>query len=127
MELVKRNENLKHVGYYYKSTYSRNELVQWIYNIAQMKILGIKTISLNDYSERDVEGNTSKEYLSDVSLEEIQKYLIISYIETITVQFEYKDKPVLVGVNLQNNQIFITLRKRKLADISELEKILGLL
>ncbi len=100
--------------------------VEWIEKVKKLPKLITKYISLEDTTHRSDEGNTSKQLSFSADKSEIYKEIKSGQIDDISLNAKYAEKPVVIGVDLNDKTVFITARNKNKADIEEMEKLLGL-
>ena len=100
---------------------TKEEQLNWLADAMQSGNLQIKYISIADLKNRNSEGGTSATFQETGSKQDfIQKCMsydpdIVSFAAT------YREKPVVIGVDLRDATFFLTIRKKMPADYQSLE------
>lgn len=100
--------------------------IEWFGKARKISCLTTEYITLKDLTNRNDEGNMSKQLSPDVDINDIYNELSVREIDKVSLSGEYKNKPIVIGVDLNDKTVSITVRNKNRADIEEIEKLLGL-
>lgn len=100
--------------------------MRFLQKVIKSPELLVKNISLDDITRSNDEGNSSITIDSDISEKELLKKCTDGETDIISINATFKDCPIVVGVDLRNFKLFITLRNNKMPSLDELRKILEL-
>ena len=106
---------------------NRDEAARWVCNVKDLAEIDVNYVYLRDSMNRMDEGNTDIRLDPEISLDRMLKELSDREIDHIIVNAKFEDKPVVIGIDLHDYTITVLSRKKKMADIIMLEKLLKLL
>ena len=128
MSLIKEKSNFSNLTRYYKkdnlSTIS--ESIRWLSGLRTIKDISISNFLLSDLLNRSDEGSDNAQLSGDATVAEIEKAVKEKSVDMISAYGTFEGKPIVAGININNYEAFITIRKNKKANIDLLEKELGL-
>lgn len=128
MSFIKEKSNVTNITRYYTSDIITCgiEAVKWICATKDIEGLIVDYIYYRDLQNRSDEGSGSVQLNADVSLSEMINNYNNRDVDLISINGEYDNAPVVIGVDLRNRNVFLTTRKKTPADIKSIEKILQL-
>ena len=128
MSFIREINNVANITYCYKldSIQSDIDAVCWLSETRNITGLFTKYISFDDLFNRSDEGSGDIQFDSQVSIEELKQGLQNRRVDLISIAGNYLDKPIIIGLNLSNYEIYLTIRKTVPADIKQIEKALNL-
>lgn len=72
------------------------------------------------------EGSSNVQLDAQVAVDTMKQELEMRDVDIITLNGTFTGKPLVIGVDLRNNLVYLTIRKRMPADVELIEKILKL-
>lgn len=128
MSIINKTENSTNITRYYKkdSLKTIDAVVKWLSELKDISGLGISYIILSDLQNRSDEGSDNCQLSGDAGYNEIKRALNQREIDLISAYGSYDWKPVVIGVDINKFEIYITRRKNDRADINAIEEILEL-
>ena len=105
---------------------NKKSVIAWLIKAIKSPELLVGNISLDDITRSNDEGNSSITIDSDISEKELLKKCTDGETDIISINATFKDYPIVVGADLRNFKLFITLRNNKMPSLDELRKILEL-
>lgn len=128
MSFIKEKSSYTNIIRYYTSDLITCgiEAVEWIYAAKNMEGLIVDYIYYSDLQNRSDEGSGNVQLNADVSLSEMINNYNNRDVDFISINGEYDNAPVVIGVDLRNRNIAVTTRKKIPADIKSIEKKLQL-
>lgn len=128
MGLVREKRNSSNLTRYYRdeNLAGRGALIRRLCEARALDGVSISYILLSDLLNRSDEGSDSIRLSGDAGPEDIEDEVNKRNIDMISAYGTFRDKPVVIGINLIRTEVFITIRKSSPADIDALEKELSL-
>lgn len=128
MSFIREENSVANITYCYKLDYIQSNIdaVCWLSEARNITGLFTKYISFDDFLNRSDEGSDDIQFDSQVSTEELKQNLQNRRVDLISITGKYLDKPIIIGLNLSNYEIYLTIRKIVPADIKQIEKLLNL-
>ena len=128
MSFIKERSNFSNIirHYHIQSISNQEEAVRWLCNVKDLPEINPNYFYFSDSMNRMDEGNTSIHLDPEISLDKMLNELSNREIDHIIVNAEFEDKPVVIGIDLHDYKITVLTRKKKMADIIMLEKLLKL-
>ena len=75
---------------------------------------------------RSDEGSSNVQLDAQVAVDTMKQELKMRDVDIITLNGTFNGKPLVIGVDLRNNLVYLTIRKRMPADVELIEKMLKL-
>lgn len=124
---MKKNNSSNLTRYYRQDNLSTNsEIIRWVSNIRTTKGVSISYFLLSDLLNHSDEGSDNTQIPGDAKYEVIEKAVKDKNVDLISAYGSFEGKPVVIGVNINRYEAFITVRKNNKANIDSLEKELAL-
>lgn len=124
---IQKSNSSNLTRYYRKGNLSTNsEVIRWVSNLRTTKGVSISYFLLSDLSNRSDEGSDNTQIPADATYEVIEKMVKDKNVDLISAYGSFDGKPVVIGVNMNRHEAFITVRKNNKANIDSLEKELVL-
>ncbi len=123
---VNKDRHLTVWRYTDERVYDLKSASSWIAKAAKIPSLETDYISLRDLTNRNDEGNNSSQISGKSSSIEIYNKAQKADIDSISLTGKYKGKLIVVGVNLRNRFISITLKNSSIDLIKEIQGALNL-
>lgn len=129
MSLVKERNNATNIIRYYdiKIVKSNADVVNWISSIREFEGLTIDYIYYSDLVNRSDEGSGNIQIDAQASVDTLNYELQKRDVDMISINGSFYTKPVVIGIDLRNYLVCLTIRKRTPANVELLEKVLNLL
>ena len=105
---------------------SSSDALKWISSLRTVSGIRVSYILLSDLLNRSDEGSDNCQLPGDVRYEDLAKVVKEKNVDLISVYGSFADKPVVIGINMNLMEEFITVRKNNKADIDALERELAL-
>ena len=123
---VNRDKHVTVWRYSDNRVYDLKSACDWLAKIIEIPSVEINHISLRELTNRNDEGNTSKQTSGCASSLEI--YHIAQEIDAdiISLTGKYKEKLIVIGVDVRDRLIYITLKNSSANLIDEIQDALGL-
>ena len=122
-----KSNSLNLTKYYKKDNLSTNsEVIRWVSDLRTTKRMSVSYFLLSDLSNRSDEGSDNTQIPGDAKYEVIEKAVKDKNVDLISAYGSFDGKPVVIGVNINRYEAFITVRKNNKANIDSLEKELAL-
>ena len=128
MSLVHADANRFNETRYYEVPFfkKREDAMEVVQSIRGLPGFEADRVFFEDIVNRSGEGSQSARFSGEVSNGVVKEYIMTSCISSMGVGGTYKGAPVIVGADFDSARLYITLRKKKPADIEDLEKVLNL-
>lgn len=112
----------------YKPSYVNEtfDVAKWMFDLKKIPDLTIKYFRLSDLLNCSDEGNDSLQIDGSESYENVGKLFNENWVDIISATGKYEGKPVVIGFDHREKLIYISLRKKELANIERLENKLHL-
>ena len=129
MSLIREKSNHTNITRYYSINQAEtvNAAVVWISDIRGVKGVSTEYIYFSDLNNRSDEGSESIQLDASISLSDMEKYINERSIDIIHLTGSFNGHPVVIGVDIHERLVYITIRKKDPADISTLEITLNLI
>lgn len=122
-----KSNSLNLTKYYKKDNLSTNsEVIRWVSDLRTTKGMSVSYFLLSDLSNRSDEDSDNTQIPGDAKYEMIEKAVKDKNVDLISAYGSFDGKPVVIGVNINRYEAFITVRKNNKANIDSLEKELAL-
>jgi hypothetical protein len=128
MSLIKEKINNNNITRYYSINQIKtvDAAVMWISNIRNIDSISTNYIYLSDLNNRFDEESKSIQLDANVDLSDLKKSIEESSVDIVLLNGKYNEYPIVIGVDLHERLVYITVRKNNLADINALETELSL-
>ena len=128
MGLVKERKNGTNITRYYKleQVFSNLSAVEWISSVRSISGVDIEYVYYSDLMNRSDEGSSNVQLDAQVAVDTMKQELKMRDVDIITLNGTFNGKPLVIGVDLRNNLVYLTIRKRMPADVELIEKMLKL-
>lgn len=128
MSLVKERKNGTNITRYYKleQVFSNLSAVEWISSVRSISGVDVEYVYYSDLMNRSDEGSSNVQLDAQVAVDTMKQELKMRDVDIITLNGTFNGKPLVIGVDLRNNLVYLTIRKRMPADVELIEKMLKL-
>ena len=128
MSLVKERKNGTNITRYYKleQVFSNLSAVEWISSVRSISGVDVEYVYYSDLMNRSDEGSSNVQLYAQVAVDTMKQELKMRDVDIITLKGTFNGKPLVIGVDLRNNLVYLTIRKRMPADVELIEKMLKL-
>ena len=128
MGLVKERKNGTNITRYYKleQVFSNLSAVEWISSVRSISGVDVEYVYYSDLMNRSEEGSSNVQLDAQVAVDTMKQELKMRDVDIITLNGTFNGKPLVIGVDLRNNLVYLTIRKRMPADVELIEKMLKL-
>lgn len=128
MSFVKERNNRTNITRYYtfKKVNSSMTAVDWISSLRDVSGLITEYIYYSDLTNRSDEGSGNIQLDSQVTTEVMKLELKNRDVDLITLNCRFNDKPLVIGVDLRSNLVYLTIRKKTPITVELIEKVLNL-
>lgn len=128
MSLVKERNNGTNITRYYnlEQVFSNLSAVEWINSVRSISGVDVEYIYYSDLMNRSDEGSSNVQLDAQVAVDTMKQELKTRDVDIITLNGTFNGKPLVIGVDLRSNLVYLTIRKRKPADVELIEKMLKL-
>ena len=128
MSFVKKRSNGSNITRYYniEQVFSSLSAIEWINSIRNIHGLYVEYIYYGDLMNRSDEGSNNVQLDAQVTVETMKKELKTKDVDIIALNGTFVGKPLVVGVDLRSNLVYLIVRKRRPADVELIEKVLKL-
>lgn len=129
MSLMKERNNRTNITRYYtlKQVNSSMAAVDWISSLRNVSGIVAEYIYYSDLMNRSDEGSGNIQLDSQVTAEIMKLELKKRDVDLITLNCRFNDKPLVIGVDLRSNLVYLTIRKKTPANVELIEKVLNLI
>lgn len=123
-----RNNNRTNITRYYtfKKVNSSMTAVDWVSSLRNVSGLVTEYIYYSDLMNRSDEGSGNIQLDSQVTTEVMKLELKNRDVDLITLNCRFNDKPLVIGVDLRSNLVYLTIRKKTPINVELIEKVLNL-
>ena len=128
MSFLNEKGNSSNLTRYYRKggLSSSTDALKWISNLRTVSGMRVSYILLSDLLNRSDEGSDNCQLPGDVKYEDFEKAVKEKNVDLISAYGSFAGKPVVVGININRMEEYITVRKNNKADIDALERELAL-
>ena len=128
MSLVKERKNGTNITRYYKleQVFSNLSAGEWISSVRSISGVDVEYVYYSDLMNRSDEGSSNVQLDAQVAVDTMKQELKMRDVDIITLNGTFNGKPLVIGVDLRNNLVYLTIRKRMPADVELIEKMLKL-
>ena len=128
MSLVKERKYGTNITRYYKleQVFSNLSAVEWISSVRSISGVDVEYVYYSDLMNRSDEGSSNVQLDAQVAVDTMKQELKMRDVDIITLNGTFNGKPLVIGVDLRNNLVYLTIRKRMPADVELIEKMLKL-
>ena len=128
MSLVKERKNGTNITRYYKleQVFSNLSAVEWISSVRSISGVDVEYVYYSDLMNRSDEGSSNVQLDAQVAVDTMKQELKMRDVDIIKLNGTFNGKPLVIGVDLRNNLVYLTIRKRMPADVELIEKMLKL-
>ena len=128
MSIIREKRNHSNITRYYQVQHVSNteEATRWICLIVGLDEFETNYLYLSDLVNRWDEGSGDLQIDPPISEDAVLQEVVSRNADLISVNGKYKGKPIILGVDLKNYSVFVTLRKKEAADIESIERQLEL-
>lgn len=126
---MKERNNRTNITRYYtlKQVNSSMAAVDWISSLRNVSGIVAEYIYYSDLMNRSDEGSGNIQLDSQVTAEIMKLELKKRDVDLITLNCRFNDKPLVIGVDLRSNLVYLTIRKKTPANVELIEKVLNLI
>ena len=125
--MKERNTRTNITRYYtFKKVNSSMTAVDWISSLRDVSGLITYYIYYSDLTNRSDEGSGNIQLDSQVTAEVMRLELKNRDVDLITLNCRFNDKPLVIGVDLRSNLVYLTIRKKTPINVELIEKVLNL-
>ena len=125
--MKERNSRTNITRYYtFKKVNSSMTAVDWISSLRDVSGLITEYIYYSDLTNRSDEGSGNIQLDSQVTAEVMRLELKKRDVDLITLNCRFNDKPLVIGVDLRSNLVYLTIRKKTPINVELIEKVLSL-
>lgn len=125
--MKERNSRTNITRYYtFKKVNSSMTAVDWISSLRDVSGLITEYIYYSDLTNRSDEGSGNIQLDSQVTTEVMRLELKNRDVDLITLNCRFNDKPLVIGVDLRSNLVYLTIRKKTPINVELIEKVLNL-
>ena len=123
-----RNNNRTNITRYYtfKKVNSSMTAVDWVSSLRNVSGLVTEYIYYSDLINCSDEGSGNIQLDSQVTTEVMKLELKNRDVDLITLNCRFNDKPLVIGVDLRSNLVYLTIRKKTPINVELIEKVLNL-
>ena len=128
MSFVKERNTRTNITRYYtfKKVNSSMTAVDWISSLRDVSGLITEYIYYSDLTNRSDEGSGNIQLDSQVTAEVMKLALKKRDVDLITLNCRFNNKPLVIGVDLRSNLVYLTIRKKTPINVELIEKVLNL-
>ena len=128
MSFVKERNTRTNITRYYtfKKVNSSMAAVDWISSLRNVSGIVAEYIYYSDLMNRSDEGSGNIQLDSQVTTEVMKLELKKRDVDLITLNCRFNDKPLVIGVDLRSNLVYLTIRKKTPINVELIEKVLNL-
>ena len=128
MSFVKERNTRTNITRYYtlEKVNSSMTAVDWISSLRDVSGLVTEYIYYSDLINRSDEGSGNIQLDSQVTTEVMKLELKKRDVDLITLNCRFNDKPLVIGVDLRSNLVYLTIRKKTPINVELIEKVLNL-
>lgn len=128
MSFVKERKNGTNITRYYEleQVFSNLSAVEWISSVRNISGIDVEYVYYSDLMNCSDEGSSNVQLDAQVTVDTMKQALEMRDVDIITLNGTFTGKPLVIGVDLRNNLVYLTIRKRMPADVELIEKILKL-
>lgn len=128
MSFVKKRSNESNITRYYniEPVFSSLSAIEWINSIRNIHGLQVEYIQYGDLMNRSDEGSNNVQLDAQVTIEIMKQELKTKDVDIIALNGTFIGKPLVIGVDLRSNLVYLIVRKRRPADVELIEKVLKL-
>ncbi len=128
MSLAKEIENNANITRYYTIGQLNTDIdaLAWINEIRYKEDFSTNYLYFSDLDNRSDEGSANIQIDASADYSSMLEILNNRNVDIVLINCKYKGKPVVIGVDLRERMVYVTLRKRIPADFGEIEKELQL-
>lgn len=128
MSFVKKRSNTSNITRYYniEPVFSSLSAIEWISSIRNIHGLYVEYIYYGDLMNRSDEGSNNVQLDAQVMVETMKQELKTKDVDIIALNGTFIGKPLVIGVDLRSNLVYLIVRKRRPADVELIEKVLKL-
>ena len=128
MSFVKERNNRTNITRYYtlEKVNSSMTAVDWVSSLRDVSGLVTEYIYYSDLINRSDEGSGNIQLDSQVTTEVMKLELKKRDVDLITLNCRFNDKPLVIGVDLRSNLVYLTIRKKTPINVELIEKVLNL-
>lgn len=128
MSFVKKRSNTSNITRYYniEPVFSSLSAIEWISSIRNIHGLYVEYIYYGDLMNRSDEGSNNVQLDAQVTIEIMKQELKTKDVDIIALNGTFVGKPLVIGVDLRSNLVYLVIRKRIPADVELIEKVLKL-
>ena len=128
MSFVKERNTRTNITRYYtfEKVNSSMTVVDWISSLRDVSGLITEYIYYSDLMNRSDEGSGNIQLDSQVTTEVMKLELKNRDVDLITLNCRFNDKPLVIGVDLRSNLVYLTIRKKTPINVELIEKVLNL-
>lgn len=128
MSFVKERKNGTNITRYYEleQVFSNLSAVEWISSVRSINGIDVEHVYYSDLMNCSDEGSSNVQLDAQVAVDTMKQALEMRDVDIITLNGTFTGKPLVIGVDLRNNLVYLTIRKRMPADVELIEKILKL-
>lgn len=128
MSFVKKRSNTSNITRYYniEPVFSSLSAIEWINSIRNIHGLQVEYIQYGDLMNRSDEGSNNVQLDAQVTIETMKQELKTKDVDIIALNGTFVGKPLVIGVDLRSNLVYLVIRKRIPADVELIEKVLKL-
>lgn len=129
MSMIEEIDNGTHITRYYtiSKISSDIEALEWLSSVRDIPKLNVGYIYYCDLMNRSDEGSGNIRLDPKVNIDTMRSKFQERDVDLISLIGEFNEKPVVIGVDLNAKQEYITIRKKAPANLETLEKELKLL
>lgn len=129
MSFIKEESNEYNATKYYNldSIQTGVDALNWLSAVREINGFFTKYISFSDLLNRSDEGSGDIQFESQVSLEELKQGLQNRRVDMISITGRFLEKPVVIGVDMETHEAYLTIRKEQPADTQRIESLLHLI
>lgn len=128
MSFVKERKNGTNITRYYEleQVFSNLSAVEWINSVRSISGIDVEYVYYSDLMNCSDEGSSNVQLNAQVAVDTMKQELEMRDVDIITLNGTFAGKPLVIGVDLRNNLVYLTIRKRMPADVELIEKMLKL-
>ena len=128
MGFIKERNNGTNITRYYnlEQVFSNLSAVEWISSVRNISGVDVEYIYYSDLINRSDEGSSNVQLDAQAAVATMKQELNTRDAAIITLNGTFNGKPLVIGVDLRSNLVYLTIRKRMPADVELIEKMLKL-
>lgn len=128
MSFVKERKNGTNITRYYEleQVFSNLSAVEWISSVRSISGIDVEYVYYSDLMNCSDEGSSNVQLDAQVAVDTMKQELEMRDVDIITLNGTFTGKPLVIGVDLRNNLVYLTIRKKMPADVELIEKMLKL-